>query len=109
MKNNLLALSIFGLGLCFVLGCWLISDSLRDKETDSNVETEHPLLTKSEVADYLGISEAEVQKLTNLYNEYDVEGSYTIELPHIKIDKSYYYPKMAIDTWLLSVELPTVP
>lgn len=102
MKNNLVSLSIFSLAVCFVIGCWLISDSLSAKKNYNTKETQHQLLTKSEVAKYLGISPEEVQKLTEIPNG---ENSFTSEIPHIKIDKTDYYPKKAIDKWLLDTEL----
>jgi DNA-directed RNA polymerase specialized sigma subunit len=91
--------------MCFVIGCWLISDSLIGKKTYKIKENHHQLLTKSEVANYLGISPEEVQKLTEISNG---EDSFTSETPHIKIDKTDYYPKTAIDKWLLNVELTVV-
>jgi hypothetical protein len=105
MKNNLVALSIFGFAVCFVIGCWLISDSLSGNKNYNTKETQHQLLTKSEVANYLGISPEEVQKLTETPNG---DNSFTSEIPHIKIDKINYYPKIAIDKWLLNVELTVV-
>ncbi|MGN7403558.1 helix-turn-helix domain-containing protein [Cytobacillus praedii] len=102
MKNNLVSLSIFSLAVCFVIGCWLISDSLSGKKNYNTKETQQQLLTKSEVAKYLGISPEEVQKLTEIPNG---ENSFTSEIPHIKIDKTNYYPKKAIDKWLLNTEL----
>ncbi|MGG1680345.1 helix-turn-helix domain-containing protein [Neobacillus sp. NRS-1170] len=105
MKNNLIALSIFCFAVCFVIGCWLISDSLSGKKANKIKETQHQLLTKSEVANYLGISPEEVQKLTEISNG---EDSFTSEIPHIKIDKTDYYPKTAIDKWLQNVELTVV-
>lgn len=105
MKNNLVALSIFSLAVCFVIGCWLISDSLSGKKNYNTKETQQQLLTKSEVANYLGISPEEVQKLTEIPNG---ENSFTSEIPHIKFDKTDYYPKKAIDKWLLNTELIVV-
>ena len=105
MKNNLVALSIFSLAVCFVIGCWLISDSLSGKKNYNTKENQQQLLTKEEVANYLGISPEEVQKLTEIPNG---ESSFTSEIPHIKIDKTDYYPKKAIDKWLLNTELIVV-
>lgn len=105
MKNNLFALSIFSLAVSFVIGCWLISNSLSGIKNYNKKETQHQLLTKSEVANYLGISSEEVQKLTEITNG---ENSFTSGIPHIKIDKIDYYPKKAIDKWLLDTQLIVV-
>jgi hypothetical protein len=106
MRNNLVALSIFCLGLCFVIGSWLISNSLSDEEITQVKQTQYnELLTISEVAKYLGLSNEEVVKLTETPHG---DHSYSSEIPHIKIDKTYYYPKKAIDQWLLAVELTVV-
>ncbi|RHW31393.1 DNA-binding protein [Lysinibacillus yapensis] len=106
MKNNLIALSICIFAVCFVIGCWLISDSLSGEEKDNDKEVQHQLMTKSEVANYLGISPEEVQKLTEIPNG---DNSFTSEIPHIKIGKKNYYPIKAIDKWLQKTELIVVP
>jgi len=106
MKNNLLAVSIFLLGICIVLGCWIIPNNISPKPEVTKPTVQHQLLTQSELGKYLGLSKMEIQKLTELR---DGENSYTSELPHIKIGSKYYYPKPAIDKWLLSVELTTIP
>lgn len=107
MKNNLVALSIFCFAVCFVIGSLLISNSLSNKSTQPIKQTVQPqLLTQSEIADYLGISIIEVQKLTEIP---DGQNSYISEIPHIKIENTVYYPKKAIDRWLLNVELTVVP
>lgn len=107
MKNNLVALSILCLAVCFVIGSWLISDSLRNISTQPTKQiAQQQLLTQSEVADYLGISIVEVQKITEIPNG---QNSYISEIPHIKIEDKIYYPKKAIDRWLLNVELIVVP
>lgn len=106
MKNNIVAISIFCLGVCIVIGSWMISNGLSVKP---NIYTKqavnHQLLTQSELIRYLGLSKEEVQKLTELP---DADG-YTSELPHIKIGTKLYYPKAAIDKWLLNVDLTTIP
>ncbi|WP_232700083.1 helix-turn-helix domain-containing protein [Brevibacillus daliensis] len=102
MKNNLVALSIFCFAVCFVIGSWLISDGLREKQTNPIKQTsQHQLLTQSELADYLGISIEEVQKLNRFDNG---TNSYRSLLPHIKIENAVYYPKVAIDKWIQNVE-----
>lgn len=104
MKNNILvSLSIFCLGICFVIGCWLISNGLKEKQ---NPSMKHQLLTQAEVADYLGLSIEEVRKITEIPNG---ENSYTSEIPHIKIEDKIYYPQNAIDKWMLEMELIVLP
>jgi hypothetical protein len=109
MKNNLIPLSIFSLAVSIVTGCWLISNSLKESNKPINSikqAAQHQLLTQAEVADYLGISKDEVQKLTSIPEGDGIEKS---ELPYIKIENNYYYPKTGIDKWLLTVETTVVP
>lgn len=105
MKNYIIAISIFLLGVCIVIGSWMISSGLKTK-VPTKQAIQHQLLTQSELVEYLGLSKEEIQKLTELY---DGDGSYTSELPHIKIGSEFYYPKSAIDKWLLNVQLTTIP
>lgn len=106
MKNNLIALSIFSFALCFVIGSWLISEGINGESNNvGNPAQTNQLFTQSEVANYLGVSIEEVQKLTEIPNG---PGSYTSEIPHIKIEDKVYYPKTAIDRWLLNIELTVV-
>ncbi|RHW43289.1 DNA-binding protein [Neobacillus notoginsengisoli] len=107
MKNNLIALAIFSLAVSFVIGCLILSNSLTKKATKPiNVPKQHQLFTQQEAADYLGISTEEVQRLTEIP---DGENSYTSEIPHIRIGETIYYPKLAIDKWLLDLQLVFVP
>ena len=105
MKNYSIAISIFLLGVCIVIGSWMISNGLGIK-TSTSIAVQHQLLTQSELVDYLGLSKEEIKKLTELY---DGDGGYSSELPHIKIGSEFYYPKSAIDKWLINVDLITVP
>lgn len=107
VKSNLIACSIFCLAICFVIGSWLLSTSLKNGSPQPTTQSaQHQLFTQPEVAEYLGISIAEVQKITEIPNG---QNSYTSEIPHIKIDNNVYYPKKAIDRWLQNVELTVVP
>ena len=107
MKNNLVALSIFCFAVCFVIGSWLISNSLGTNSTQPKKQTtEKQLLTQSEVAEYLGINIEEIKKLTKIP---DGQNSYISEIPHMEIGNIVYYPKKAIDRWLLNMELIVVP
>ncbi|MET3195678.1 helix-turn-helix domain-containing protein [Bacillus sp. OAE603] len=107
MKSNLVALSICFLGICIVIGSWIIPNALSIQPTvETKHSVQHQLLTQSELVNYLGLSKEEIQQLTELSDGGDV---YTSELPHIKIGSKFYYPKSAIDKWLLNVELTTIP
>jgi hypothetical protein len=108
MKKNLVALSIFSFAVCFVIGCWLIANGLSAKQNPPIKQTapQHQLLTKAELVQYLGLSEQEINKLTKLP---DGNLGYTSELPHIEIGETVYYPKLAVDKWLLNVELTIIP
>lgn len=107
MKNNLVALSIFCFAVCFVIGSWLISNSLGNNSTQQINQTEEKqLLTQSEVANYLGITTEEVQKLTKISSG---PNAYTTEIPHIEIENIVYYPKKAIDEWLQNMIMIVVP
>lgn len=111
MKNNFVAISICWFAVCFVIGSWLISNGLSNQTLKLSNKSEklpfqHQLLSESEVANYLGISMDEVQKLTKIP---DGENSYRSEIPHIEIENKTYYSKNAIDKWLLNVELTVVP
>ncbi|MGE7945227.1 helix-turn-helix domain-containing protein [Lysinibacillus xylanilyticus] len=106
MKNNLIALSIFSLAICFVLGSWLISNSLNSdlpQETEQLVQNQ--LLSQSEIADYLGITIEEVQKLTKVK---EGENGYRHIIPFIEICDKIYYPKKAVDERLINVIAETV-
>jgi hypothetical protein len=112
MKNNLLALSIFCLGVFFVVGCWIISNGLNNKvnapatQTTKSLQiTQKQLLTQSDLADYLGLSLKEVLKLGPTPNG---PGSFTTEIPYIQIENTIYYSKTAVDKWLLNNEMTIV-
>ena len=101
MKNNLIALSIFVFAICFVLGSWLISNSLNhdfSQETEQSVQKQ--LLSQAELADYLGITVEEVQKLAKVE---EGENTYRHIIPFIEIGDKIYYPKKAADEWLTNV------
>ncbi|MEH7402707.1 DNA-binding protein [Gottfriedia acidiceleris] len=76
------------------------------KKTTTSRPVEHQLLKETELVNYLGLSKEEIQKLTELD---DGDGSYSSDLPHIKIGSEFYDPKSAIDKWLINVDLITIP
>lgn len=71
-----------------------------------NTVLEKQLFTQTEVSDFLGITIEEIQKLTKVQ---DGSNGYTSEIPFIEIDNVVYYPKKAIDEWLLNTRLIVVP
>lgn len=105
MKNNLVALSIFCLAVCFVIGSWLIANGLKNEVKITNQQTQQQLLTQPELADYLGLSVEEIQKLGPVFAG---EGVTTSEIPYIKIRNKFYYSKIAIDKWLQRQDSLTV-
>ena len=105
MKSNIVALAIVSLGICFVIGSWLIADglhALNETNTKQIVEqkdfSQQPqFMTTKELAEYLGIPQEEVYKLGP-----SVGGDYvtTSILPFVKIGNKVYFSKIAIDEWL---------
>lgn len=87
-------------------GGWHIFSGLQNNSIELiNQTPEKQLLTQAEVADYLGITIEEVQKLTKIP---DGDNSYTTEIPFIEIESIVYYPKKAIDEWLQNTSLIVV-
>lgn len=103
LKQYSIAIAIFSLAISFVIGSWLIATSLREQPKEP---VQHQLLSQEEAADYLGIRVVEVLKLTEIPNG---SNSYISEIPHVKVGKKVYYPKQAMDRWLLDMELIVVP
>ena len=103
LKQYSIAIAIFSLAISFVIGSWLIATSLREQPKEP---VQHQLLSQEEAANYLGISVVEVLKLTEIP---DGSNSYISEIPHVKVGKKVYYPKQAMDRWLLDMELIVVP
>ena len=105
-----MALSIFSLAVSIVISGWLISQGLNNVEKNQTQQqikeiAQHHLLTPSELADYLGLSIEEVQKLGPIFA---IEGIQSSELPYMKIGNKYYYSKVAIDKWLLTTDSVSV-
>lgn len=103
LKQYSIAIAIFSLAISFVIGSWLIATSLREQPKEP---VQHQLLSQEEAADYLGIRVVEVLKLTEIS---DGSNSYISEILHVKVGKKVYYPKQAMDRWLLDMELIVVP
>ncbi|MBP1947194.1 MerR family transcriptional regulator [Virgibacillus litoralis] len=98
MKNNLIATSIFSLAIAIVIGSWLISSGLNNSEALKEKETEamkqQLLLSQSELGEYLGLTEEEIQ----MFISEDISKSV---IPYIKIGNEFYYSAKAIDEWLV--------
>lgn len=58
------------------------------------------LLTQQELKEYLGITDEE---LAMIMPRGDESGTTSI-IPNIKIGNRYYFPRSAIDNWLLEME-----
>ena len=102
MKQYSIAMAIFSLAMSFLIGSWLIATSLKsDQRNPCNTSYCH-----NKRLIYLGISVVEVLKLTEVP---DGSNSYISEIPHVKVGDKVYYPKQAIDRWLLDMELIVVP
>lgn len=71
---------------------------------ESKQATQKQLFTQSELVAYLGISQKDVQLLTELP---DSQG-YTSELPHLKIGETFYYSKKSIDNWLVDMDTSVI-
>ena len=111
MKNNFIAISIVSLGICILVGSWLIADGLRavnepiPTPTIEQVDfSQTHLMTTKEVANYLGIDQEEMVKLGPIGGE----GYSSSILPYVKIGNKVYYSKFAIDMWLQNAESVSV-
>lgn len=102
MKNNLIALSIFCLALSIGIGSWLISNRINVNQQPSSQSV---LLTESELASYLGLSNEEVKKLGPTKEE---DGAYSKVLPYLQIGNKVYFSKTAIDKWLTNNEATSI-
>jgi hypothetical protein len=110
---NLTLYIILIIGFAFTM--WSLSDKklsrsnlqveLADNFANQQQKTTYPeLLTREELSTYLGISEEEVGKLSPITSE----GYSGIVLPYVKIGNNVYFPKKAIDKWLLNTEASIV-
>ncbi|WP_394190862.1 helix-turn-helix domain-containing protein [Paenisporosarcina quisquiliarum] len=107
MKNNFIAISIVSLGICILIGSWLIADGLSEVNKPLPITTieqadfsKAHLMTTKEVANYLGIDQEEMVKLGPVGGE----GYSSSILPYVKIGNKVYYSRLAIDMWLQNGE-----
>lgn len=111
MKHYALPLSIVFLGLSiFASSVVLSSEAESETKTniiDKNAKEEPPkqvnqqsmLMTREELANYLGIPEEKVRTLLL----HEIDGLDT-GMPYIKIENTYYFPRQAINQWILTGE-----
>lgn len=120
MKNNLTAISIICLAISIVIGSKLVSDGLNSigmniwqsqpsqihvtTPTDNEFQYS-PLMTKEDLAYYLGLNEFEIEKLGPV----TIGSSTTSTIPYIKIGNTTYFSKEAIDNWLKNNEAAVAP
>jgi hypothetical protein len=103
MKNYLNPISVVFLGVCLIIGFWLISNSFstNNVKSPSSNHQNHQLLTRSELSEYLGISEADIIKLGPQSAGLGVTKSL---IPYVTIGNTTYYPVKAVDSWLTKTE-----
>lgn len=100
-------ISIIIFGLCILASSFVISYSIqsRNEIMKTNLinqsKYEKKLLTQSELADYLGVPEADVSRLIARMN-LNKEQNGVIGINMIKINDTYYFPKQGVDEWLKS-------
>ncbi|KKI91369.1 hypothetical protein WQ54_15205 [Bacillus sp. SA1-12] len=105
MQNKALVISIFSLGLFIFIGSLIISNSIKQIEIQGQNQIEQKqkkqLLSASELAEYLGISDTELSNLLSFENN---PGPGEIGISSIEINGKLYYPVKAVDEWLLTGE-----
>ncbi|MEI2666245.1 helix-turn-helix domain-containing protein [Rossellomorea sp. LJF3] len=109
MKQLSTNISLIILGLCILTGALVISNAIQiidsqnaDEQVTVNMNsTEEPqLMSSTELKDYLGISDEQLEMIYPR-KEDDVVIS---EIPYIKIGYEYYFPVKAINRWLEEAE-----
>ncbi|MBU8878548.1 hypothetical protein BGM26_06035 [Bacillus sp. FJAT-29790] len=109
MKMNFTAISVIFLSLSVLISSVIISNSLKNTTNDDSqilIEKatkevmENPLLTKEEMAEYLGISEIE-------FDEIDRNQIHTVGrgIPYIESDSNKYYTIIGLSEWLADTDL----
>ncbi|NDI33964.1 helix-turn-helix domain-containing protein [Chengkuizengella sediminis] len=89
--------AIVYLGICMMISAWLISNAMH-----TNNQPEKQLLTKIELGKYLGLEKEALDKIVPEINPNEVHT--LLDIPSIRINNLYYFPKKAIDEWLLTGE-----
>ncbi|WP_405111674.1 hypothetical protein MHH28_03135 [Paenibacillus sp. FSL K6-1217] len=111
MKNQYTILgAALILGLCVVAGSFVIGDRLtaRDEmQTPAGVQsgtqdTDHPLMTLAETAQFLRLSEDQVKNIMKaenavLRNDGPFKG---MKLPYLRIDNEFLFNKQQVSVWI---------
>lgn len=102
MKMNSIALSIIALAVSVLLSSIIISNSLSNlslsSDTDKEKEQvvmEKKFLNKTEIAQYLGISVKEFDKLDKMQIS-----SFGKGIPYLQTDTNKYFTIQGIEDWL---------
>ncbi|BCB02533.1 DNA-binding protein [Bacillus sp. KH172YL63] len=109
MKEYVMSIAVFSLAIAIVIGSWLIADGMKQEETAAKEEVkteivlqEKKLLTPGELKEYLGITDEE---LAIIMPRDGGDGTTSSQIPNIRIGNSYYFPRAAVDSWLLEMEM----
>ena len=110
MQNNkLLSISIIIVGLCILLSSTWLGYSIQ-KSTNiqtQKIATDSNVMNISQVANYLGMTEEEVQGIMKTEkNILESTGSYTGTMfPYFILNDKLYFYKEQIDEWLKDVSI----
>ncbi|UOR13707.1 hypothetical protein [Halobacillus amylolyticus] len=111
MKQRAVSLSLIFLGICILVGAWMVSTSINNEDKSQKelnqvkvvTDTNKQLMGHLELGEYLGINEEQLAKLLP-----KKDGNVTkSKIPYIQIGYEYYYPVKAIDKWLTEMESET--
>ncbi|WGG44573.1 hypothetical protein [Rossellomorea sp. DA94] len=109
MKQLSTNISLIILALCILAGAWMISNAIQTSDSQNadeqvtvnmNSTEEHQLMSSTELKDYLGITDEQLESIYPRKQD-DVVIS---EIPYIKMGYEYYFPVKAIDRWLEETE-----
>ena len=105
MKNSNLSniiCSVF-LGIAFITGCLIISGNQSSSETIEKENSNPPLMTIQETADYLNISESQVRAIISFEETIlKTSGSYTGKMfPIIKIGNDIFVSSLGLNEWII--------
>ncbi|MRH43541.1 hypothetical protein GH741_12710 [Aquibacillus halophilus] len=112
MKQTMVSSSLIFLGVCILIGAWVVSSAIKTvampqsgvQEVHINEEVDTQLMSHMGLQEYLGIQDNE---LDLILPELDDEGRLNSKLPYIQIGSSIYFPVKAINNWLADVEAET--
>lgn len=87
----LLAISIV------VSNCGISKGLSNQQSSNIAVTTPNKLLTLKQVSSYLGLSQNQVMKLIST-SGHEIDS----DLPHLRIGRTYYFDKQAVNNWIES-------